>query len=134
MFGFTLFLFCFVLFFLLYIFFVLIFRYSFIVCYWLFYLVLFLHGFNEKHFFIIHYLSATIFEWLQVVISFYCDRTEENRIQKINLHCDWRFFVNILRLFLLFQVCWLFVLARSLLYELILLSLYFLKIKFIMRQ
>ena len=36
---------------LLYIFFVLIFCFSFIVCLWLVYLELFLHNFNEKHFF-----------------------------------------------------------------------------------
>ena len=61
---FVLFNFFFLCFFLLCIFFVLIFCFSFIVCFCLFYLVLFLRSFNEKHFSIIHYFPTTIFEWL----------------------------------------------------------------------
>ena len=80
-----LFVFCF-LFFALY-FLYLNFLFSFIICFWLFHLVLFLRNFNEKHFFIIHHFSATIFEWLQMLISFYCERTEKYDIQKINLYC-----------------------------------------------
>ena len=58
-----------------------------------------------------------------MVISLYCERTEEHRIQKINLNCDLSFFAKIHRLLWLFEVCWLLFLKLSLLRAFILLFL-----------
>ena len=78
-------------------------------------------------FFIIQHFSTTIFQRLQVVISFYSDITEDCRIQGYSFDCNSRIFAKILSLLWPFEGCWLFVHTRRLLHALILLSLYFSK-------
>ena len=110
---------------------------SFFLCLILFFLLLFVFSFfigcyfctilTRNIFFIIQHFSTTIFQRLQVVISFYCDITEDCRIQGYSFDCNSRIFAKILSLLWPFEGCWLFVHTRRLLHALILLSLYFSK-------